>query len=82
MRDIDNVPVPKVDDKVKGDVPAFRLQDVVSREVRVILFDENDNQYISNTYIMPATASEDGMKWKFDFSEAIDSARKFLLRND
>jgi len=82
MRDIDNVPVPKVDDKVKGDAPAFRLQDVVSREARVILFDENDNQYISNTYIMPATASEDGMKWKFDFSEAIDSARKFLLRND
>lgn len=82
MKDIEKVPVPKVDGMAKGDALVFNLQDVVSREVRVILFDETDNQYISNTYIIPATASDDGMKWKFDYSEAIEFARKFMLKND
>jgi hypothetical protein len=83
LRDIENVPVPKSsNDKDSNGKGLFNLEDVVARELRIILFDADENKYISNTYIVPAIASADGLKWKFDFSESIKAAKKFMFKND
>jgi hypothetical protein len=83
LRDIENVPVPKMDAaKGKPSAGAFNLDDVLAREVRIILFDRDTNEFISNTYIVPASATLDGLKWKFDFSPAIEAARTFALKSD
>ena len=66
------MPVPK-----KG---TFDIQDVHSREIRVLLFDEKLCQYIGNTYIIPASSSKDGAQWMFDYNRATDLARSFLVK--
>ena len=46
----------------------------------MIIFDQDENEFISNTYILPATIEK--LKWKFDYSDAINTARKFMLKSD
>jgi hypothetical protein len=45
--------------KEKKDI--LSLDDVIKREVRIILFDIDKNEYISNIYIIPASASANGL---------------------
>jgi hypothetical protein len=56
--DIENVPIPIKLGKEKKDM--ISLEDVIKREVRIILFDIDKNEYISNIYIIPASSSPNG----------------------
>ena len=79
LYDIDNVPVPKDSGQSSGH---FNLEDVKSREVRLVLFDFEKNEYVSNTYILPATGSVEGKRWSFDAAECVDMARYLGLKVD
>ena len=43
-----------------GKKNVISLDDIIKREVRIILFDTERNVYISNIYIIPAYASPNG----------------------
>jgi len=62
----------------------FKLEDIASREVRAILFDTEQNKFISNTYVLPTSCSADGKTWKFSFSgcKSIELARKFCVKHE
>lgn len=92
VQDIDNVPVPKVEDpKAKdakkkpepnaADQGGFKLTDIQSREVRAVLFDLDAVAFVSNTYILPASSTPDGKKWTFDYSGTLELARKFTFKD-
>ena len=66
INDPRNVPVPKKQEPKPGEqASGFSLEDVESRELRIILCDLRKNEYISNAHIIPASASEDGQTWRF-----------------
>lgn len=82
--DIRNVPVPKRSAQRRDEEPSgFSLDDVESRELRIILFDLQKNEYVSNAHVIPASASEDGKTWYFGaVSESIKLAAEVTFKND
>ena len=58
------------------------MDDVYSRELRIILFDLQKNEYISNAHIIPASASKDGKTWFFGaVSESVKLATEVTFKN-
>lgn len=79
LNDIENVPTPKKIDKDPSS-QAFSLDDVLRREVRIILFDERRRDFVSNTHIIPMVASNEGRTWHFEALESVKLAREFTFR--
>ena len=88
VNDIRDVPVPKQaaprKDEVKDEESTgFSLDDIDSRELRIILFDLQKNEYISNAHIVPASASPDGKTWLFGaVSESVKLAAEVTFKNE
>jgi len=76
-------PGPKKREASKEESKGFSLDDVESRELRIILYDLNKDEYISNAYIIPASASEDGKTWLFgEVSQGIKLATEVTFKNE
>lgn len=84
INDIRNVPVPKKPEPKPGEqANGFSLDDIESRELRIILFDLQKNEFISNAHIIPASATADGKTWLFgDISEAVQLAAEVTFKNE
>ena len=75
IEECSGVPLPKKDD--------FDWTKITHREVRAILFDFKNQEFLSNSFIIQAgwKAEYEG-KWIFNNNESLTQAKNFVLRTD